>query len=211
MTQINMNSERKEAMSESRTENKKMKNMLSGFAKLDVKKKIQYLAILLIVIVILAIYFASSGKPTTEPTMMNDTTQAAVQSTVGYDSIEEKLKATLSRIEGAGEVEVMITYESSAEIVPAISVDTQTSTTTDTRDSGSSSTNTENRQSQVVTVGGGSEASALVLREDSPVVKGVIVVAKGADNIAVKLNLLNAVQTILNVGPHQVDVYKMTN
>lgn len=198
-------------MSESRVENKKVKSILQGFAKLDVKKKIQYLAILLVVIVILAIYFASAGKPKTEPTVQADLAQVAVQSTVGYDSIEEKLKATLSRIQGAGDVEVMITYESSAEIVPAISVDTQTSTTTDTRDSGTSSTNTENKQSQVVTVGGGSEASALVLREDSPVVKGVIVVAQGADDIGVKLNLLNAVQTILNVGPHQVDVYKMTN
>ena len=131
------------------------------------------------------------------------------QVTAENGSVEEKLKSILSRIEGAGEVDVMITYESSAEIVPAISVNTQTSTTTDTRDSGTSSTNTENTQSQVVTVSGSSGNAALVLKENSPPVKGVIVVARGAEDIAVRLNLQKAVQTILNVRPDQVDVYKM--
>jgi stage III sporulation protein AG len=50
-----------------------------------------------------------------------------------------------------------------------------------------------------------------VLREDSPKVLGVIVVAEGADDIGVKLNLLEAVQTVLNVSPDRVDVYKMNN
>jgi stage III sporulation protein AG len=125
------------------------------------------------------------------------------------DSIEEKLAATLSQIEGAGDVEVMITYESTSEIVPAISVDKQTSTMTDNRDSGTSTTSTENTQSEVVTVGGSSGSSALVLKEISPKIRGVIVVAEGADDITVRLNLLGAVQTLLNVGPRQVDVYKM--
>ena len=193
-------------MADSRVEKKKVKETISRFTKLDVKKKIQYLAILLIVIVILAIYFASVGKPQTQN--QNDTVTSAPLS-ASMDSVEERLKAILSRIEGAGEVEVMITYESSAEIVPAISVDTQVTTKTDTRDNGTSTTNSENTQSEVVTVGGSGGNAALVLKENSPPVKGVIVVAQGADDITVKLNLLKAVQTILNVEPHQVDVYKM--
>jgi stage III sporulation protein AG len=103
----------------------------------------------------------------------------------------------------------MITYESTSEIVPAISVDKQTSTTTDSSDNGTSTTNTENTQSEVVTVGSSSGNSALVLKEISPKIRGVIVVAEGADNIAVKLNLLSAIETLLNVNPDQVDVYKM--
>jgi stage III sporulation protein AG len=39
----------------------------------------------------------------------------------------------------------------------------------------------------------------------------VIVVAEGADDIGVKLNLLRAVETVLNVSPDRVDVYKMNN
>lgn len=194
-------------MADSRMGNKKVKETISRFAKLDVKKKIQYLAILLVVIVILAIYFASVGTPQPPSQDENVLVMPAAE---GSQSIEERLKDILSRIEGAGEVEVMITYESSAEIVPAISVDTQVTTKTDTRDSGTSTTNTENTQSEVVTVGGSSGNTALVLKENSPPVKGVIVVAQGADDIAVKFSLLKAVQTILNVSPQQVDVYKMS-
>ncbi len=194
-------------------ETKSGKGVLSRFTKLDIKKKIQYLAILLVVIVILAIYFASSGG-ITKKQENNNTSSAAnteVQSAQTADSIEQQLKYTLSQIEGAGKVEVMITYESSSEIVPAISVDKQTSTTTNTSDNSMSTTNTENTQSEVVTVNGSNGNSALVLKEKSPEIRGVIVVAEGADNIAVKLNLLSAVKTLLNISPDQVDVYKMNN
>jgi stage III sporulation protein AG len=185
----------------------KKQGFITRFAKLDFKKKLQYLAVLLIVIVILAIYFTSKKSPATEEPV----SQAASVSTTGLSSIEEKLQKTLSQIDGAGRVQVMITYESSAELVPAISVDTQTSTTTDEGENGSSTTKSENTQSEVVTVNGSDGNSALVLKENSPPVKGVIVVAEGADDIGVKLSLLSAVETILNVSPDQVDVYKMQN
>jgi stage III sporulation protein AG len=48
-----------------------------------------------------------------------------------------------------------------------------------------------------------------VLKENNPEIKGVIVVAEGADDIEVRLNLLSAVQTILDVSPDKVNVYKM--
>ena len=195
---------------EETSEPKGKKGPLSRFMKLDIKKKIQYLAILLVIIVILTIYFASSGGIANK--QEDQASQTAAEETTGVQeasSIEQQLRYTLAQIEGAGQVEVMITYESSSEIVPAISVDKQTSTTTDSGDSGTSTTNTENTQSEVVTVGGSGGNSALVLKEKSPEIRGVIVVAQGADNITVKLNLLSAVQTLLNVSPDQVDVYKM--
>ncbi len=183
----------------------KKQGLITRFAKLDFKKKLQYLAILLVVIVILAIYFTSAGSPVSQEPV----SQAATVSETVPSSVEEKLQETLSKIEGAGLVQVMITYESSAEIVPAISVDTQISTTTDEREGGSNTTKSENTQSEVVTVNGSSGNNALVLKENSPPVKGVIVVAEGADDIGVKLSLLSAVKTILNISPDQVDVYKM--
>ena len=177
------------------------------FAKLDIKKKIQYTAILLVVIVILAIYFASFGSSDTpqESQGQAETTSSDVS------DVEERLMDTLSHIEGAGRVSVMITYESSAEIVPAVAVDTQISTTTDESENGSSTTTSENTQREIVTVGGSSGNSALVLREESPEIKGVLVIAEGADDIRVKLDLLGAVQTILNISSDKVDVYKMNN
>ena len=217
MNKINMNSEKsirgkhmeeqEDKSKAGRRQDKKEaagRGLIARFAKLDIKKKIQYVGILLVIIVILAIYFASfSSTPAENPA--DDITTAPQYD----DDIETRLKQTLSRISGAGEVEVMITYRSSGEIVPAISVDKQTSTTTDTDEGGSSTTNTENTQSEIVTVNTGDGNAALVLKEESPPIKGVIVVAEGADDIGVKIDLLSAVQTILNISPDQVDVYKM--
>ncbi len=201
--------EEKGSRMEQKTDIKEKSGLLARYMKLDTKKKIQYAAILLVVIVILAIYFASVGG--NKPANDNDTSSAAANSSAvsSGDSTAEQLQKTLSAIEGAGRVEVMITYESTGEIVPAFSVDKQSSTTTDEGEDGKSTTNSENTQSEVVTIGGSSGSEALVLRENSPKIKGVIVVAQGADNIGVRLNLLDAVQTILDIRPDQVNVYKM--
>ena len=49
------------------------------------------------------------------------------------DQLEEKLQEKLSSIKGAGKVEVMITYKSSKEIIPAVNT-TESQTTTEEQD-----------------------------------------------------------------------------
>jgi stage III sporulation protein AG len=188
------------------TVKEKAGSLIASFKKLDTKKKIQYVAVLLLAIIILTIYF-SSFKSSAPDTAAPETSKAAV----GYDDLEERLEKILSKIEGAGKVDVMITYESTPEKVPALSVDKQTSTSTDIGENGTNTTNIENTQSDVVTVNGGNGNDAFILRENTPKIMGVIVIAEGADNITVKLDLLRAVETVLNVSPDRVDVYKMNN
>jgi len=190
---------------EQKEQKKGASSLFSSFSKLDTKKKIQYAAVLLIAVVILAIYFSSFKSAAQQKEEPAPSATGAAQA----DDVESRLERVLSKIEGAGKVKVMITYESTPEIVPAYSVDKQTSSTTNT--SQGSVTNSENTQSDVVTVKGSAGDNALVLRQDSPKVLGVIVVAQGADDVGVRLNLLKAVEIILNVGPDRVDVYKMND
>lgn len=186
--------------------NLKAGSLIASFKKLDTKKKIQYVAILLLAVIILTIYF-SSFKSGAADTITPETSKASFE----FYDLESRLEEILSRIEGAGRVEVMIAYESTPEKVPALSVDKQTSSSTDVGENGTNTTNTENTKSGVVTVNGNNGNDAFVLRENTPEIKGVIVIAEGADNIAVKLDLLNAVKTVLNVSLDRVDVYKMNN
>lgn len=204
--------EEKQSRMEQKSEAGKKDGLVAGYKKLDTKKKIQFAAILLIVIVILAIYFTSvSGnrKQENSGSAGAATVETQISSASIDDAIAQRLQETLSAIEGAGRVEVMITYESTAELVPAFSVDRQSSTKVDESTDGKSTTSSENTQSEVVTISGSDGTQALVLKENSPPIKGVIVVAEGADDIRVRLDLLSAVQTILNIGPDQVNVYKM--
>ncbi len=57
---------------------------------------------------------------------------------------------------------------------------------------------------QVVT---NSEGGMIVLKEIKPKVKGVIVVAQGAEDIEVKEMLYEAVKTVLGISGNRVEVY----
>ena len=202
-------SEEKGSRMEQKASEKSKGGPIARYMRLDTKKKIQYAAVLLIVIVILAIYFSSVTNKRETNTEDAASAVTEVTYTSAEDSLALQLQETLSAIEGAGRVEVMITYESTGEIVPAISIDKQVSTTVDEGESGKSTTSSENTQSEVVMINGSDGTEALVLKENSPPITGVIVVAEGADDIEVRLNLLSAVQTLLDISPDQVNVYKM--
>ena len=75
------------------------------------------------------------------------------------------------------------------EIVPAVKTETE----------GDRSVTT------VLTVGG----KPMILREIQPRIKGVIVVAEGAENATVKVNLLRAVATLTGVSVDAVQVFTM--
>ena len=131
---------------------------------------------------------------------------------VYLNSLEERLGKVLSAIVGAGEVECMITLDGDIERVVAYSNDEKNSSTNNTTSSGttnSSSTSTVSKEPILVTVNGKTEP--LVLYEIMPNVKGIVVVASGADNVRVKLDILKAVQALLNVESSQVEIFTKQN
>jgi len=92
----------------------------------------------------------------------------------------------LSAIDGAGDVKCMITLNGEVERVVAYS--------NDEKKSSSSNTSTVSKEPILITVNGKTEP--LVLYEIMPSIKGIVIVASGADNIKVKLSLLKAVQAL---------------
>ncbi|MCE5234566.1 MAG: hypothetical protein ABFC62_06640 [Clostridiaceae bacterium] len=127
--------------------------------------------------------------------------------TEGERQVEKRLEEILSCIRGAGAVRVMVTYDTTEQIVPAMSVDTQSSTTETVNGSGQTVGQTQSESKTPVTVGGGD--GALVLTEKQPEIRGVVVVAEGAADIFVRLNLQSAVQTVLGIGKENISVYEM--
>lgn len=103
----------------------------------------------------------------------------------------------------------MITYESSPELVPAFSTDTQETTNIQSGQNSTTESQTVSQNQNPITVSKDGENQALILVEKKPKIRGVIVVAEGASDIGVKLNLYNAVQTVLQVEASKVDVFEM--
>lgn len=113
------------------------------------------------------------------------------------EQLEKKLEAILSGMAGVGRARVMLTLERTGEQVIARD---------EKRTEGSGGTGTESRPA---TVNSGGREEAIVLTERLPEVRGVIVIAEGAGNIAVRLNISAAVSTVLGIDEERVDVFVM--
>lgn len=174
--------------------------------ELGTKKKTQTLMIVIVVAVVLIIYFSSVFD---NGFLGGDNSEPEPTKEIINDDIETEIEEKLSLIAGAGIVKVIISYEYSKELVPVYVEDIQTSIMEDENDGSKSSSKTENHQSEVVTISKNSSDSALILKEKSAVVRGVIVIAQGAGDINVKYNLLEAIKTLLDVSPDQVEVFEM--
>lgn len=122
--------------------------------------------------------------------------------------IEARLKEILEKIKGSGKVEVMVTFELGAEIVPALNT-VESKDTTEEKDAngGVRTVTSQNITENIVTVGGSSGNNPMVLKEIKPQVRGVIVVAEGAEDPEVKMKLYDAVKTVLQVSGNKVQVY----
>jgi stage III sporulation protein AG len=127
-----------------------------------------------------------------------------------YDHIEIKMKSILSKIDGAGEVDVMITYVSGAEIVPAVDLKKSDSSTQE-KDTGGGTRNVDQHdyESEIVYYEKTDGCKTpVVIKDLQPVIKGVIVVAKGGDNPQVKEKLTKAVQVLVDIPVHRIQVFK---
>ena len=159
-------------------------------------KNIKILAFVLIGIVAIILCFGFSGGDVDNISETSGSISSYMTTIEYCDILETKLENVLSQIKGAGKVKVMVSVNGSPELIYASDIDEKTSSTT-------SGTTTTTSSSPIIVDG---SDSALILSENLPQVKGVIVVSSGASNVAVKLDILNAVSTLLDISKEKVSV-----
>ena len=125
---------------------------------------------------------------------------------------ENRLKQILSSIKGAGRVDVMITYKTGKELIPAMNT-VESVIETEEKDSsgGIRKVSQTDINSQPVSMNTSDGTQPLITREIHPEVLGVIVIAEGAEDIHVRMELQKAVQTVLGVSANQVEIFVMEN
>ena len=136
--------------------------------KLKNIKHIEIYITLIFAIVLILIFFSSSGnkKTVTNYSKSTNSTQTTITSYV--DNIETKLEQILSQVNGASNVNVMVTLNMA---------------------------NTTIKDNVVQT-------------DVFPEIKGIVIVAKGVENTAVKLNILKAVQAVVDVSSGRIEILK---
>ena len=127
------------------------------------------------------------------------------------DEIERKLEDILEKIDGAGDVKVMITYQDSGTLV--VEKDKYTSENSlEESDSTGGVRSTKEQQLQESTVYEEADAgnTPFVSKELLPKVEGILIVASGGDNQKVKQNISEAVLALFQVEAHRIKIVKMS-
>ena len=169
-------------------------------------KKDQLLIVFLVGILLLVISIPAGTKKDSN-TGTKKTLANSSKSSVGTTKqseytayMEERLERILSQIDGAGQVQVMITWKSDGEKV--VEKD---------RQGGSRTTSSHDTQETTVYNSGSSTSGVqepYVSKELSPQAQGVIVIAPGGDDAVVVKNITEAVQALFEIDTHKIRIMK---
>lgn len=172
----------------------------------DMMRNMFVILIIGIILFLLADIFIGNNKKLTKYDYKSVGEENMKEDYSDYSTLlENKLENILTQLKGVGKVRVMITLEDTAEVVPAFNT-TKNNETTKENDSqgGTREIVREDMTIQVVT---NEKGEPIVLKEIRPTIKGVIVIAEGAENLEVKEMLYEAVKTALGVPGNRVEVY----
>ena len=168
--------------------NCKNKNLLSTIAeKFRNNKKLQYIVVGILSLIVLFVFCYNFTNDNEPKTSTSDQVSEYVY------SLENRLSNALSKVDGAGEVSVVITVKSGNETVLA------TSTTVNETQSG-----TERIETPLVING-----KTIIVKEKYPEITGVLIVAKGASNIYVMTKIQQATVSLLDINPNQIEILTM--
>lgn len=156
----------------------------------DMLKKYKYAVIILLVGVVLMLI--PVGKQD-EAVLQTDSLQVSEDT-----DINKALEQILSQIEGAGEVQVLLTVSTGEETVYQ----------TDNKIS-QSEENSNTQTDTVMITDAQRNESGLIKQTISPVYRGAVIVCQGADSAKVRLAIVDAVTKLTGLSSDRISVLKM--
>lgn len=169
------------------------------FQKIKGVKHLEIVAIVVLLAIALLVYFNFFSSSTSQDVISSSTKTSMTEYA---NELETKLSTVLSKVKNAGTVNVMITFDGSPSYVYATDENQKTNKVTN----GSSETSTSQTSSSPILVEIDGEKQPLVCQEILPQIKGVLIVSSGADDVSVRLDLLKATQTVLNVPTTSIEI-----
>ena len=165
--------------------------------KLKNVKHIELIVISIFVLILAVIYISSLGSKDEKLNINSDT---SLEEYGNY--LETKLMNVIENIDGAGNVSVMLTFD--GRITYEYATESEEVTTSSSVTSGTNTKTVVNEK--VIIVNRDGKDTPLVTREIYPEIAGVVIVASGAGNVAVKLNIISAVETLLSIDDSKINV-----
>lgn len=179
-------------------------------------ENLTFFIIILVVTLVLVKYIFSGDKSekqssnynNAELVYSNDVLQE--QETVSYkDDLKSELINILKKINGVGEVDVLITYSETSKLVPVYNENSSESKTSEEDTEGGTRVIESYDSSKEVVTDESSEP--ITERIIMPKIEGAIVICEGANDINVKNNVISAVEAATGLKVHKIQVFEMKN
>ncbi|WP_019639159.1 stage III sporulation protein AG [Paenibacillus fonticola] len=152
---------------------------------------------------------AGREPPAEQQVLMSSPDPATAEGTFEAieQSLENKTKEILEKIVGVGSVDVLVTIDSTEELIIGRNTkDMQQLTEENDRDGGKRHITQYTRDGQIVTNEESGNEKPIVTKKIKPKVRGVLIVARGAENKTVKSLIVDAVEKGLNVPEYRISV-----
>lgn len=203
----------------------KLKNILfkdSGLDSDSNKKNIENLIffVIVLIIVVVVINYIWNGKNTSNKTFTNtygkklasnqDEEKKNIDNNdISKDTLENKLEEILSCINGVGEVKVFLNYSESSEVVAMYNENSKTSVTEETDKSGGiRKVEQTDSEKEIVYQEENGNKTPIVKKSIEPKIEGAIITAKGASDINIKTNIIQAVEAVTGLATHKIQVFE---
>ena len=150
--------------------------------------------------------FVSQGSNTVTLADVESVTNSQNQEYI----LKKELEGILSNIDGAGEVQVMITYTESSEVKAMFNENVKESTTEETDSTGGVRTisQTDSNKEVVYTEDDGKKVP-ITEKVIMPKIEGAIVLAEGAGDANIKNNIMLAVEAVTGLSSHKIQVLQL--
>lgn len=123
---------------------------------------------------------------------------------------ENATKKILSRVQGIGKVEVMLTLSSSDEKITLQNSDVTNQDTKESSKDGSEQTQSQSQsKSESVLVEQDGLECPYIVQVNSPKIEGVVVVAEGMTSSRMETEIIEAIQALFPIEAHKIKVMKM--
>lgn len=177
------------------------------------RKKEQLLTAVLVVVILLLAFWPSAADHEKQEKQQTEEVQTQVQAEeTNADErkkLEDDLKRILLQVDGVGEVDVAVTMESTGRKLVEKDVPLSESSVDETGNGTNSKKESKNSEEATVYLENADGTKApYVIEETMPVVRGVLVVAQGADDPQVVAEIKEAAMALFHLEAHKIKVMK---
>ena len=202
----------------------KFKNLFAKKEGQRNKRRLENLAVFIVILVITLIVINviwngddqndEDNKQTTDAnkrlaqTYQNSKTEEV--SNNSQDDMVIRLEEILSNIRGVGKVKVMITYAETSKTMPVYNEESSEENTEETDSEGGTRKVTQTDVRKEVIYEEDDNGKKLITQSViSPTIEGAIITAEGANDPAVKTNIIQAVGAVTGLATHKIQVFQM--